>query len=293
MDLSVIIVSYNTKQKLEQCLRSVFASRCNFSYEVWVVDNASSDGSGKMVREEFPQARLIVNQENLGYAKANNIVLRPASPSGRQAEGKYLLLLNSDVEVAQDTFDKMLVFMDNNEEVGIAGCRVVKDDGKLDLACRRSFPNPRAAFYRITGLSFLFPKSRLASYNLTYLPEDRILEVDSVMGAFLMIRKAVVEKIGLLDEDFFMYGEDLDWCFRTKAAGFKVMYVPLTTVIHHKGSSSRQAPGKALYEFHRAMQVFYDKHYRSHNSMFLNLLVKTTIWLRYAFKFLVNFLRHA
>ena len=275
MDLSVIVVNFHTKDKLRGCLRSVFASKTNFSYEIRVVDNASSDGSGEMVKAEFPRVNLIENKENVGFAKANNQALR-------QAQGRYFLLLNSDVEVSGDSFDKMLSYMDNNSMVGASGCRVLKADGTLDKACRRSFPHPVNSFFRLTGLSFLFPRSRtVSSYNLTYLPEDQVAEVDSVMGAFLLIRSDVVDRIGLLDEQFFMYGEDLDWCFRVKAAGYKVMYVPVTNVVHHKGSSSRKLPQKALYEFHRAMQIFYDKHYRANYNFFLNWPVYAGIWLRY------------
>ena len=266
------------------CLRSVFACETKYSFEVFVVDNASSDGSVEMVKTEFPQVKLIESLENVGYAKANNVAIR-------QSSGRYVLLLNSDVEVSRDTFDKMLEYMDNNLSVGIAGCRVVKPDGTLDLASRRSFPNLWSGLFRVTGLSLLFPTSRLARYNLTYLSEDQIEEVDSVMGAFLLLRRQLMDKVGLLDEDYFMYGEDLDWCFRAKAAGARVMYVPVTRVVHHKGSSSRKLPGKALYEFHRAMQIFYDKHYRTKHNFVINFLVKVGIWSRYGIKVIQNSLR--
>ena len=285
VDLAVIIVNFNTKGKLRECLRSVFASQTQFSFEVWVVDNASSDGSVGMIKAEFPPVKLIENKENAGFAKANNQALR-------KAQGRYFLLLNSDVEVSAGSFDKMLAYMDNNPMVGASGCRVMKADGTLDKACRRSFPNPVNSFFRLTGLTFLFTRSRTAaSYNLTYLPEDKITEVDSVMGAFFLIRRDTVDRIGLLDEDFFMYGEDLDWCFRIKAAGYRVMYVPVTSVIHHKGSSSRKLPQKALYEFHRAMELFYNKHYRAKYNFLLNLIAYAGIWLRYAVLAAANSLR--
>lgn len=281
MDLSAVIVNYNTKDKLRSCLGAVFASQTDFAFEVWVVDNASRDGSAEMLKREFPQVNLTENEENLGYAKANNIALR-------KARGRYLLLLNADVEVGTDTFDKMIKFMDNDPTVGISGCKVVRPNGKLDPACRRSFPDPRSALYRLAGLSLLFPKSqRFAKYNLSYLPENEIAAVDSVMGAFLLIRRIVMEKIGLLDEDFFMYGEDLDWCWRAKAAGFRVMYAPITTVVHDKGSSSRKAKSLALYEFHRAMALFYDKHYRAEYNFLMNWLVKAGVWTRYFIKSLI------
>lgn len=279
MDLSVIIVSFNTRDKLRSCLAAVFASQTKFSFEVFVVDNASQDGSAGMVEEAFPNVKLLQNQENRGFGAANNQAIRLAT-------GRLILLLNSDVNVAEDTFDKMVAYMDNDNTVGIAGCKVVKPDGTLDLACRRSFPNLANSLARITGLSFLFPRSRLASYNLTFLPEDEIAEVDSVMGAFLLIRREVIGKIGLLDEEYFMYGEDLDWCYRAKRAGFRVMYVPITTVLHDKGSSSRKAPRKTLYEFHRAMRIFYRKHYARQHNFFINILVYTGIWIRYILKVL-------
>ncbi len=279
--------------------------QAKFFYEVFVIDNASNDGSPEMVREEFPQVKLIENEKNLGFARANNLAIKDILKIGRDSTsplipplargggngGRYILLLNSDVEIFSDTFDKMISYMDNNPTVGISGCKVIKPDGKLDLACRRRFPDPANALFRLTGLSFLFPKSRFSSYNLTYLPDDEITEVDSVMGAFLLIRREVVQKIGLLDENFFMYGEDLDWCYRAKEAHYKVMYVPITHVVHHKGSSSRKASRLALYEFHHAMQLFYDKHYRLKYNFLVNYLVKIGIWMRYLAKFLQNSLR--
>lgn len=284
MELSIIIVNHNTRNLLRNCLKSVYFCRSRYQFDVWVVDNASFDGSGEMVRKDFPQVNLITNGENMGYTKANNMVLKKNA-------SRFVLLLNPDVVVSPDTLDKVIDYMEGNSLIGIAGCKVVKPDGKLDLACRRSFPNPVNSFFRLSGLSFLFPKSRLASYNLTYLPEDEIAEVDSVMGAFLMIRREVIEKIGLLDEDFFMYGEDLDWCYRAKAAGYKVVYAPITSVVHHKGSASRQSSQKALLEFHRAMQIFYNKYYRQQYGFIASLFVYFGIWLRYLAKSVQNLFR--
>ena len=277
MDLSIIIVNFKTKDRLRQCLRSVFASETSFRFQVWVVDNASHDGSGEMVGKEFPEVKFTQNQENVGYAKANNQVLKSVSDS------RYFLLLNPDVEVSANTFDKMVGFMDNNPGVGISGCKVLKSDGSFDEACRRNFPNPVNAFLYFSGIG-------QSDYHLD-LPESETSEVDSVMGAFLLISKTVLEKVGFLDEDFFMYGEDLDWCWRTKAAGFKVVYAPLTSVKHYKGSSSKKLPGKALYEFHRAMQIFYNKHYRQNYNFLINFLVVSGIWLRYIVKATFNSLK--
>ena len=281
--LSIIIVNFKTRDCLRECLRSIFGSQTQFGFDVCVVDNASTDGSVEMVKAEFPSVKLIENKENLGYSKANNQVLRKLVDNTLADSPRYFLLLNPDVEVARDTFDKMLEFMDNNPIVGICGCKVLKSDGSFDEACRRNFPNPARAFRYLTGLG-------RSSYHPD-LPENKIAEVDSVMGAFLMIRKETVDTIGLLDENFFMYGEDLDWCWRAKTAGLKVIYAPLTTVIHHKGSSSRKLPGKALYEFHRAMQIFYNKHYRQDYNFLVNILVVMGIWLRYIMKVFFNSFR--
>jgi len=291
MDLSVIIVSFNTREKLQKCLQSVFRSATNYQFEVWVVDNASGDGSCEMARTDFPAVKFIENKENLGFAKANNQAIREMRGKGETGKSRYILLLNSDVEISPDTFDKMIAFMDNDHTVGISGCKVLKPNGKLDLACRRSFPDLAGAIFRFTGLSFLFPKSRFSSYNLTFLSEDQTAEVDSVMGAFLLIRRETADKIGPLDENYFMYGEDMDWCYRAKRAGYKVLYAPITTVVHFKGSSSRKQPKKALYDFHRAMQIFYDNHYRQRHNFLVNMLVKIGIWGRYIIKLTENGLR--
>ena len=275
MDLSVIIVNYKTRDKLRNCLRRVFESRTKFEYEVFVVDNDSRDGSVEMVRDEFPKTKLIVNSENLGYAKANN-------QAARQTSSRYVLLLNPDVEIEPDTLEKILAYADVNPSVGICGCKILKPDGTLDKASRRSFPN--------LANSFLYLTLGKSDYHLA-LPDDQIAEVDSVVGAFMLVRREVIDKVGLLDEDFFMYGEDIDWCWRAKAAGYKVIYAPVTTVKHHKGSSSRKAPGRALYEFHRAMQIFYDKPYRKDYNFLINFFVSAGIWSRYVWKVFLNTLR--
>lgn len=290
MDLSIIIVSFNTREKLRKCLRSIFDSQTKYSFEVFVVDNSSSDGSAEMVEVEYKEVKLMRNDENVGFSRANNQVLRRIYKSSKH-QARYILLLNSDIIVMPDTFQKMIEYMDANPDTGIASCRVEKPDGRLDLASRRSFPDPARAFFRLSGLALWFPKSRLASYNLTYLPEDEITEVDSVMGAFLLTRRSLVDKIGLLDENFFMYGEDLDWCWRAKAVGARIMFAPVTKVIHDKGSSSRKVSSDMIYEFHRAMKVFYDKYYRKKYGYVTNFFVTFGIWARYLLKLLENSLR--
>ncbi len=262
-DLGIVIVNYNTRDLLRRCLETVFASE-GVSFRLCVVDNASTDGSAAMVARDFPQVHLIANEVNLGYPAANNQGLRAMGfERGQRGEARYALLLNPDTELPPDALAKMTAFLDAHPEAGVAGPRLVRPDGSLDLACRRAFPSPEVSFYRLTGLSRLFPRSRrFGRYNLTYLPEDETAEVDSVVGAYMQVRAAAIEQVGLLDESFFMYGEDLDWAFRIKAAGWKVYYYPEVTVLHVKRASSRRS-GRAQVEFWRAMEIFYRKHYET------------------------------
>ena len=269
-DLSIIILAYKSKADLARLLPSVYTSQTSRTFEVFVVDNGSDDGTVPWLRSEsvngkYKNFRLIENQ-NTGFAHGNNLAIK-------QAQGTYILLLNPDTELRPDTLESMLEFMDSKPDVGISGCKVVKPDGSLDLACRRKFPNPWNAFARL----FLFSNS---NYNMLASDPDKSQEVDSVMGAFLLIRKSLIEKIGLLDESFFMYGEDIDWCWRCKQAGFKVWYFPRTKITHFKGSSSKKTPFKALKWFHDAMWIFYQKHYAGKYFFLLNWLVWLGIYGR-------------
>ena len=289
LDLGIVITSYNTRDLLRTCLRSVYASQGDFTFEVCVVDNASSDGSAEMVVAEFPQARLIANAENVGYPSANNQGLRafgftdqPTNQLTNQPTNQpaFALLLNSDTELPPDALAQMLDFMAKPPDVGVAGPKLVLPDGSLDLACRRSFPTPEVSFYQLTGLSHLFPHSRrFGRYNLTYLDPDRVTEVDSVVGAFMLVRGLAIVQAGLMDEQFFLYGEDLDWVFRIKAAGWKVYYNPAVTVLHVKRASTRQNP-RAQIEFYRAMDIFYRKHYAAQTPWWLHALIVSAISLR-------------
>ena len=289
MDLEIVIVNFNTKERLLACLRSVLESTKKYYWEVSVVDNASTDGSQEMVRklilEGHKNLKLLALTENIGFTGGNNVVLK-------ESRSDFVLLLNPDTVVEENTFEVMLDYMKSSPEAGVAGCKVLKPDGSLDLACRRKFPNPVNSFFRFTRLSFLFPKSKLmAGYNLTHLTVDKTAEVDSVMGAFLMISREALDKAGLLDERFFMYGEDLDWCWRVKEAGFKVIYYPKTSIVHYKGSASRKTSTKSLYEFHRAMALFFDKHYKNNYLFLTRGLVYLGIWTRFAILYLINFFR--
>jgi GT2 family glycosyltransferase len=285
-DLGIVITSYNTRDLLRTCLRSVYASQGDFTFEVCVVDNASSDGSAEMVAAEFPQARLIANAENVGYPSANNQGLRAFGfqkspvPSPQSPVPKFALLLNSDTELPPDALAQMLDFMAEHPDAGVAGPKLVLPNGSLDLACRRSFPTPEISFYRLTGFARLFPHSRrFGRYNLTYLNPDQVTEVDSVVGAFMLVRGLAIAQAGLMDEQFFLYGEDLDWAYRIKAAGWKVYYNPAVTVLHVKRASTRQSP-RAQIEFYRAMDIFYRKHYAAQTPWWLHALIVSAISLR-------------
>lgn len=298
-DLAVIIVSYNVCALLRDCLRALYASEgCTF--QAWVVDNCSSDGSAATVRSEYPQAHLIESPVNGGFAYANNLALRSAGvvdhgsgPAPFPEEAfRYVLLLNPDTALPPDALRELLAFMDQRPDVGICGPKLVRPDGTMDLACRRSFPTPEVALYRMVGLSRLFPKSRrFARYNLTYLDPDEMAEVDSVVGAFMLVRRQAIAVVGPLDESFFLYGEDLDWALRMKQRGWKAVYYPRVTVLHYKGESSRQDSYRATVEFYRSMLIFYRKHYAKQTFFFLGWLIVAAIYVRGGFAYLRNLLR--
>lgn len=272
MDISVIIVNYNVRDFLKNALVSIQKSLEGLDSEIVVVDNASDDGSVEHISQKFPSVKIIANKTNVGFAKANNIALR-------QATGKYLLLINPDTVVQETTISTLIEFFENNGDAGMAGCKILNSDGTLQLACRRSFPTPWTAFTKTFGLSTLFPGSKLfAQYNLTYKNPDETYEVDAISGSFMMIRRSVYEKIGDLDESFFMYGEDLDWCFRVKKAGWKVFYVPTTSIIHYKGESTRRSDIDELKIFYNAMKLFVHKHHTG--SPLFELFIYSGIFLR-------------
>ncbi|MDH3251666.1 MAG: glycosyltransferase [Ignavibacteria bacterium] len=283
MDLSVIIVNYNVRQFLENALTSVKKAMAGIRGEIFVVDNASDDGSVEMVRTRFPDVCLIANSENVGFAKANNMALV-------RAQGRFLLLLNPDTLVQEDTFEVMLRFFERHVNAGLAGCKILNPDGSLQLACRRSFPTPWVALTRITGLSTLFPRSRFfGRYNLTYLNPDETHEVEAISGSFMMMRREVYTKVGGLDEAFFMYGEDLDWCYRVSEAGFGVYYVHNTQIVHFKGESTRRSTIDEISMFYEAMQIFVDKHFST--SLPVKMLLSLGILLRAAVAFIAKIAR--
>jgi O-antigen biosynthesis protein len=274
MDLSIIIVSYNVKEFLRGAIASVQRSLTAGSIEgeIIVVDNDSSDGSAAMICSEFPETRLYALNENLGFGRANNLALK-------HAEGNFFLLLNPDTIVGEETLSTMLDFMRSHPEAGLAGCKLLNGDGTFQLSCRRGFPTPWASFTKLFGLASLFPNSKLfARYNLTYLPIDATYEVDALGGAFMMLSRDAWNATKGFDEDFFMYGEDIDLCYRTKQAGFKIFYVHSTATVHFKGESTRRSAINELQVFYEAMHVFVKKHYRA--SFLFTLLLRLGIFLR-------------
>jgi GT2 family glycosyltransferase len=273
--ISVVVVSYNVREHLLDAMRALYASS-GVSLEAIVVDNASSDGSADALEITFPEAIVVRNSTNLGFGNGSNRGLM-------RSQSEFVLLLNPDVMVESDCLRILAGFLHAHPTVGAAGPRLSRPDGGLDLAARRGFPTPRAAFYRLTLLSRIFPTSpRFNRYNMGYLSEEQVHEIDAGTAACLMIRRSAIEQVGPFDPDYFMYGEDLDLCFRLKKAGWKIFYVPAAVATHLKGASSRQATSAMLREFHRAMWTFHRKHYASGLPGPANGLVWLGIWGRWA-----------
>ena len=294
-NVHVVVVNHNTAGLLRRCLDHLVATRSHYPFTVTVVDNGSRDESFQLVRAHYPQVRAIRSERNLGFAGGNNLALRQivaAAPTGASREHEYVLLVNSDLFVAPETIERLVEFAEGDMTIGVVGPRVERPDGSLDLACRRSFPTPANAFFKLVGLSRRFPgHARLAAYNLTNLDDRALTEVDAVTGACMLVRLVAIDRVGLLDEDFFMYGEDLDWAYRIKAAGWRVFYNPVTRVLHQKGATSARQSGKMIVEFYRAMYLFYRKHYASRSPRPLNWLVTLGIAGRGALALALNLLR--
>lgn len=287
--LSIIIVNYNTYKLTKQTIDSVLARSGSLAFEIILVDNASQDGSIQRIQEEYVRAqeagqlRIICNEANLGFAKANNIGMRVA-------RGTYILLLNSDTYVVDDCLEKSLAYMAEHPQVGALGCKVVLPDGTLDHACKRGFPTPAASLYYLLGWDKKDP-IKYGQYDALHLGEDEVGEVDCLMGAYMLMPRHVLDEVGMLDEDFFMYGEDIDLCFRIKEGGYKIVYYPEARIIHHKGGSSKKRRTKVIYDFHNAMWIFYRKHYTKRYNVGINLLVFVGIWTKYGLEILKNALK--
>ncbi len=274
MDLSIIIVNYNVKHFLEQCLHSLLKASKNISSEVFVVDNNSVDGSAQLVREKFPQIQFIENKENVGFSKANNQAIL-------LSKGKYVLLLNPDTIVEEDTFSKVISFMENHPDAGGLGVKMIDGKGTFLPESKRGLPTPWVAFYKMFGISKLFPNSKkFGKYHLSYLNENEIHEVDVLAGAFMLLRKETIDKVGLLDESFFMYGEDIDLSYRITLGGYKNYYYPETTIIHYKGESTKKGSLNYVKVFYNAMIIFARKHFSGGKANVFSILIHLAIYFR-------------
>lgn len=283
--LSVVIVNYNVKHFIEQCLFSVLKASENIACEVFVVDNNSVDGSVTLIKEKFPQINLIVNKINTGFSVANNQAIK-------LAKGEYVLLLNPDTVVQEDTFTKILAFMDAHPEAGGLGVKMLDGQGNFAPESKRGLPTPEVAFYKMFGFSRFFPKSkRFGRYHLSFLPENQMNEIDVISGAFMLIRKSVLDTIGLLDETFFMYGEDIDLSYRIKKAGFKNYYFPETQIIHYKGESTKRSSLNYVVIFYKAMAIFSKKHFSGSNAFWFNSLIHLAIFLKASLALVSRFLK--
>ncbi len=283
--LAVVIVNYNVAYFLEQCLNSVVSASKNLEIEIFVVDNNSIDGSVAMVRNKFPNCKVIANKDNVGFSRANNQAIK-------EANSKYVLLLNPDTVVEEATFSKIISYMDLHDEVGGLGVRMVDGKGNYLPESKRGLPKPIVAFYKIFGLSALFPKSkRFGAYHLGYLDEHKISEIDVLSGAFMLMRTETLEKVGLLDEAFFMYGEDIDLSYRITQGGYTNVYYPETTIIHYKGESTKKSSVNYVFVFYRAMVIFAKKHFSSKNAKMFSLLINGAIYFRAFLAICARFLK--
>ncbi len=288
INLSIIIISYNTSDFLKECIESIQKNTKGINYEIIVVDNASSDNSVEMVKKEFPEILIIESPENIGFSKANNLGVN-------KSKGRHVLFLNPDTVVYKDSLSNMIKFMDEHEEAGAATCSLVMPDGKLDDAAHRGFPNPWNSLSYFSGLSKLFPSSKIfGGYNLGFLDLSKPHEIDACAGAFMMVRRQAGEKIGWWDEDYFFYGEDLEFCFRLKEIGWKIYFVPNASALHYKGVSggirknsreittaNLETKKRATNWRFKAMKIFYRKHYKNKYPFLLNWLVMTGINLKH------------
>ncbi len=285
MKLSVVIVNYNVQHFLESCLQSVMVACEGIEAEVFVVDNDSVDGSVEMVQSRFPSVILIDNKENVGFSRANNQAMRIAN-------GELVLLLNPDTLVEADTFTKCIAFMDSHQDCGGLGIRMVDGKGNFLPESKRGLPTPEVAFYKIFGLSWLFPRSkRFGRYHLTYLDEHATHEVEVLSGAFMLMRKEVLDKVGLLDEEFFMYGEDVDLSYRIILGGWKNYYYPDARIIHYKGESTKKGSLNYVYVFYNAMAIFARKHFSAERARLFSMLINLAIVFRATVALLNRFVK--
>jgi O-antigen biosynthesis protein len=286
-DLSVIIVNYNVKHFVEQCLHSVFNASKDLKIEIFLVDNNSVDGSVPFIRQKFPQVKIIENKTNTGFSVANNQAIR-------QSTGKYVLLLNPDTVVQEDTFEKVVRFMNEHPEAGGLGIKMFDGKGNFLPESKRGLPTPAVAFYKIFGLAKIFPGSKkFGQYHLTYLDKDKTHQVDVLSGAFMLLRKEALDKVGLLDETFFMYGEDIDLSYRITQGGYKNYYFADSSIIHYKGESTKKSSVNYVIVFYKAMAIFARKHFTKNNANLFDFLIHLAIYLRAGVAITMRFVKQA
>ncbi|MFV0599537.1 MAG: glycosyltransferase [Bacteroidales bacterium] len=279
MKLSIVIVNYNVAYFLEHCLYSVRNALKGIEAEIFVVDNNSVDNSIAMLKEKFPEVILIANKDNVGFSRANNQAIRIS-------KGEYVLILNPDTVVEEDTFAKCISFMDSHKDCGALGVKMIDGSGKFLKESKRGFPSPWTSFCKMSGLTSLFPHSKkYANYYMGHLSEDEVNEVDILAGAYMIMRKECLDKVGLLDEDYFMYGEDIDLSYRITKGGYKNYYFPKARIIHYKGESTKKASMNYVYTFYNAMVIFAQKHLTKKQTKLFSTLIKLAIWLRAGFAF--------
>lgn len=272
--ISIVIVNYNVAHFLEQALKSVQKATANIDAEIFVVDNNSVDGSVEMIQEKFPEVILIANKENLGFSKANNQAMRKAT-------GEYILLLNPDTVIEEQTLEKCCRFMDDHPDAGGLGVKMVDGKGKFLPESKRSLPTPWVAFSKVFGLAAIFPKSKkFGRYHLKYLDENKTHEIEILAGAFMLMRKKVLDEVGLLDEEYFMYGEDIDLSYRIIKGGYKNYYFPETKIIHYKGESTKRTSVNYVFIFYKAMIIFAKKHFSKGAAKSFSFLINIAIYLR-------------
>jgi GT2 family glycosyltransferase len=282
--ISIVVLNYKTPDLTIRAVKTAQTSCGDIPYELFLVDNASGDDSVERFKQELSNITLIKNKYNSGFSAGNNVAIR-------QATGDYVLLLNSDTEVIGDAIEKSIAFMDQHREVGALGCRIQLPNGELDHACKRGFPTPSASFYYFAGLAKKHPESpKYAAYTTTYLSDKEINEVDAIMGAYMMVRREAMEQVGILDEQFFMYGEDIDWCYRIKQAGWRIVYFAEAIIIHYKYGSRSKRAAATIKDFHRAMIIFYKKHYRKKYPIIIYWIIVIAVKVKCTLQLVLNFI---
>lgn len=284
-DVSIIIVNYNSEVYLKKCLDSIIGSKCLLNLEIIVVDNASTDGSVIIIKEKYPFVKVISNDENKGFAFANNQAIN-------LSRGKFIMFLNPDTIVLERSIENMFSFMQKNEDIGIVGPMVVNADDTFQPQCKRGFPTPLSVLSYFLGLHKIFPKSKISGkYLLTYLDKSDVNEVDSVSGACMLVRKHVLQEVGLLDEDYFMFGEDLDLCYRVKQKGWKIYYFPYSKIIHYGGQGGTYShPFKTTFYFFKSAHIFYKKNLSHKYNFLYSSVIYFGIWTLFLLILFRNFI---